>query len=117
MTAKWRFLYFDASMRGEQVRRLFRIARVPFEDVRFPYPAGLKQYKSAALGDASPLAWDQCPTVMHDGSDSAAFDESGSFNLSQVAAIMQYLGRKFDMAPDYNSNKRCFGTRRTGLRP
>ena len=60
----WRLLYFDAPNRGEQVRILFSVAGVPFNDVRLVYPVGLDPYKKAAMGDASPLlGTDLCPAV------------------------------------------------------
>jgi len=79
----WRLLYFGAPTRGEQLRLLFRVAGVPFEDVRLRYPEGLAPLKSASLGDESPLMWDQCPTVLSP-------DDSA---VSQVAACMQFVGR------------------------
>ena len=55
----WQLLYFDAPTRGEQLRLLFLLAGVPFEDTRLAWPAGLNRYKRAVLGDASPLMFDQ----------------------------------------------------------
>ena len=60
---QWRLLYFDAPTRGEQLRLLFRLAKQPFDDVRLVWPSGIAPYKHAALGDASPLLFDQCPMV------------------------------------------------------
>lgn len=61
----WRLIYFDAPNRGEQVRMLFSLAKVDFVDVRISqYPEGLNPYKTAAMGDASPLrGTDKCPAV------------------------------------------------------
>ena len=60
---QWQLLYFDAPTRGEQLRLLFRLAKQPFDDVRLVWPSGIAPYKHAALGDASPLLFDQCPMV------------------------------------------------------
>jgi len=60
----WKFLYFNAPTRGEQVRMLFAAGATPFEDITFDFPAGLSPYKHAAMGDKSPLMFDQCPTVI-----------------------------------------------------
>ena len=50
---RWRLIYFDAPTRGEQIRVLFALAGVAFDDVRVrPFPSGLDPYKKAALGDA-----------------------------------------------------------------
>ena len=49
MPGSWRFIYFDAPNRGEQVRQLFFLAGTDFTDVRVhPYPEGLDPYKKAA---------------------------------------------------------------------
>ena len=50
---RWRLIYFDAPTRGEQIRVLFALAGVAFDDVRVrPFPSGLDPYKKAALGEA-----------------------------------------------------------------
>ena len=85
----WRFLYFDAPTRGEQVRLLFKVARQPFQDVRLAFPKGLAKFKQCVLGDDSPLLFDQCPTVISPQGQA----------LSQTAAIMAFVGRELGHAP------------------
>mmetsp|Transcript_19692 Transcript_19692/g.51599 ORF Transcript_19692/g.51599 Transcript_19692/m.51599 type:complete len:270 (-) Transcript_19692:575-1384(-) len=86
----WQLLYFEAPTRGEQVRLLFKAVGVEFTDVRLEYPQGLTMYKHSALGLSSPLLFDQCPTVR---------SPEGHF-VSQTAAIMQYVGRSNNFAPE-----------------
>ena len=90
----WRFLYFDAPTRGEQVRMLFFLASTPFDDVRLKFPEGLTPYKTAAMGDASPLlGTDQCPAVT---------DPSG-VHCVETSDIMKFVGRQVGMAPPEGS--------------
>jgi glutathione S-transferase len=101
---RWRLIYFDAPTRGEQVRLLFALAGVEFDDVRLsPYPQGLDPYKKAALGDASPLCGtDQCPAVTApDGS-----------HCVETSDIMRFIGQRCGLAPktdaaDALAMKRC----------
>eukprot|EP00811_Abedinium_folium_P006609 NODE_16090_length_1012_cov_31.058757.p2 GENE.NODE_16090_length_1012_cov_31.058757~~NODE_16090_length_1012_cov_31.058757.p2 ORF type:complete len:267 (-),score=57.26 NODE_16090_length_1012_cov_31.058757:108-908(-) len=85
----WRLHYFNAPSRGEQLRLLFKLGRTPFEDVRFAFPKGLLPFKHAAMGDESPLMYDQCPMIT----------SPEGHHISQTAACMQYLGRRLDLAP------------------
>lgn len=82
-------LYFSAPTRGEQLRLLFKVAKQPLEDVRLAFPAGLVQFKHSTLGDDSPLLFDQCPTVT----------SPDGVHVSQVAAAMQFAGRRLKLAP------------------
>ena len=86
---QWRLLYFDAPTRGEQLRLLFRLAKQPFDDVRLVWPSGIAPYKHAALGDASPLLFDQCPMVT----------SPDGHHIAQTAAAMQFVGRRLGLAP------------------
>eukprot|EP00933_Yihiella_yeosuensis_P018932 TRINITY_DN15415_c0_g2_i1.p1 TRINITY_DN15415_c0_g2~~TRINITY_DN15415_c0_g2_i1.p1 ORF type:complete len:269 (+),score=33.33 TRINITY_DN15415_c0_g2_i1:64-807(+) len=88
-SASWRLLYFSAPTRGEQLRILFHAAKTPFEDIRLEFPKGLRPYKYAALGDASPLMFDQCPAVT----------SPDGHHVAQVAACMQFVGRSLGLAP------------------
>ena len=58
-TSGWRVVYFDAANRGECLRLLLTVADVEFDDVRLPFPSGVKPYKPAACGDRSPLPFGQ----------------------------------------------------------
>jgi glutathione S-transferase len=87
----WRLLYFDAPNRGEQIRTLFGVAAVAFHDVRCaPYPDGLNPYKSAAMGDDSPLkGTDKCPAITApDGT-----------SMVETSDIMRYVGQQVGLAP------------------
>ncbi|KAJ1447758.1 hypothetical protein M885DRAFT_541636 [Pelagophyceae sp. CCMP2097] len=89
----WRLLYFDAPTRGEQLRCLFHASGTPFEDVKLAYPKGLDAYRQSALGAKSPLAFDQCPCVIHgSGADELA--------VSQTAAAMFYVGKATGLCPE-----------------
>jgi len=91
----WRLLYFDAPNRGEQVRQLFFLAGVAFNDVRVhPFPEGLNPYKKAAMGDASPLlGTDMCPAVTApDGT-----------HCVETSDIMRFVGQQVGLAPPAGS--------------
>ena len=91
----YRLLYFDAPNRGEQVRLLLSIAGVKWNDVRLsPYPQGLDPYKSAALGELSPLCGtDLVPAVTTpDGT-----------NYVETADIMRIIGQQVGLAPPAGS--------------
>ena len=92
----WQLIYFNAPNRGEQVRMLFALARVPFVDVRLQYPEGLNPYKKAAMGDASPLlGTDQCPAVTApDGT-----------HCVETADVMRFVGQRVDLAPAAGSEQ------------
>jgi hypothetical protein len=85
----WQVLYFDAPTRGEQLRMLMAAAGQKYQDTRLTWPEGLNQYKHAALGDKSPLMFDQCPTVISPEGES----------VSQVAAAMQFAGSRLRLIP------------------
>ena len=109
----WRLLYYDAPTRGEQLRCLFVLAGVDFEDTRIPYPDGLKTWKRSKLGDESPLLFDQCPSVIHtyhtssskeqvmesSDLDTALETRSHKISISQTAACMLYVGKKLGLCP------------------
>ena len=88
----WRVIYFDAANRGECLRLILACQDVPFEDVRLEFPAGLLPYKSAALGDASPLAFDQAPVVQHARGGACV-------SVAQTVAAAQYCGLATGLAP------------------
>jgi glutathione S-transferase len=92
----WRLLYFDAPNRGEQVRQLFAVAKVPFVDVRLKFPSGLDPYKKAAMGDASPLlGTDLCPAVTApDGT-----------HCVETADVMRFVGQRVCLAPPDGSTE------------
>lgn len=92
----WRVIYFDAPNRGEQVRMLLALASQPFADVRLRFPEGLDPYKTAALGDESPLlGTDKCPAVTSpDGK-----------HCIETAEIMRFVGQKVDLAPPAGSSE------------
>ena len=81
---QWEVLYFDAPTRGEQMRLLLAYAGLNFKDTRLKkFPSDLDPYRHAAMGDDSPLLFDQCPMVRSpDGT-----------TVVQAAACMQYIGR------------------------
>jgi len=89
VTHGWELIYFDAPTRGEQIRLLFKLANAEFKDTRLKYPEGLKAYKREALGDASPLMFNQCPAVR---------TPEGTW-VSQTVACMQHAGRTLALAP------------------
>lgn len=89
MASGWKLLYFRFPTRGEQLRLLFKIAKQPFEDVRLDFPSGILPYKHAALGDASPLLFDQCPTVT----------SPEGVHISQTPVAMAFVGRRLKLAP------------------
>jgi hypothetical protein len=95
MAPTWELIYFDAPTRGEQLRLLFKLAKVDFKESRLEFPAGLNQYKRAHIGNMTPLMFDQCPAVA--GPD-------GKW-VSQTAACMQYVGKSLSLAPqdDYQN--------------
>lgn len=86
----WRIIYFQAPNRGECLRLILTAAGEQFEDVRVEFPAGLNQYKSATVGDASPLPFDQCPIVQH--------AQTGA-SIGQTAAAAMYIGTQTGLAP------------------
>lgn len=91
----WRLIYFDAPNRGEQIRQLFFLAGVPFDDVRVrKFPEGLEPYKAKALGDDSPLlGTDQCPAVTApDGT-----------HCVETSDIMHFVGHRLGLAPEKDS--------------
>lgn len=92
-TRGWRVIYFDAANRGECLRLILACQGVPFEDLRLEFPQGLAPYKSAVLGDASPLAFDLAPVVQH------ATDDDTCVNIANTAAAAQYVGLSTGLAP------------------
>lgn len=98
----WRLLYFDAPNRGEQVRVLFFLAGVSFDDVRLKYPEGLSPYTKAALGEASPLlGTDMCPAVTApDGT-----------HCVETADIMRFVGKRVGLAPASEAQEELAMTR------
>ena len=54
--------------------------------------SGLDPYKSTAVGDKSPCAFDQLPIVQHTS-------ERGSVSIAQTAAAAQYIGSVTGLAP------------------
>jgi len=85
----WRVLYHDVPGRGQQLRLLFIFTGTPFEDRRLQEPDGVNAYKSAAAGDASPLAFDFVPIVQH-----------GGLSVSTTAGAMQYAGEVLGLIED-----------------
>ena len=92
----WRVLYFDAPNRGEQVRMLLVLASQPFADVRLRFPEGLDPYKTAALGEESPLlGTDKCPAVTSpDGT-----------HCIETSEIMRFVGQRVGLAPRAGSSE------------
>ena len=87
----WRLLYFDAPTRGEQIRVLFGLAKVDFEDVRLEFPRGLDKFKTAAMGDESPLCGtDLCPAVTNPRGE----------HKVETADIMRWVGQQVGLAPE-----------------
>jgi len=100
---KWVLRYFSAPTRGEQVRLLFALAvqrgtitSDDYIDERLtPFPTGQHKYKRSKMGDASPLMFDQTPSITSpDGT-----------HVSQAAAVMQYAGRELRLAPMANEGE------------
>ena len=90
-SGSWAVLYFDAPTRGEQLRMLMAAAGQEFDDKRLPkYPKDLDPYRHAAMGDKSPLLFDQCPTVI----------SPEGVSVSQVAAAMMYAGTRLCLLPE-----------------
>jgi glutathione S-transferase len=87
----WRLLYFDAPTRGEQIRLLFKVANIPFDDVRLEFPKGLIPYKTATMGDQSPLlGTDKCPAVTSPEGE----------HCVETADIMRFVGKRLGLAPE-----------------
>ena len=91
-TSGWRVVYFDAANRGECLRLLLTVADVEFEDIRLPFPSGVKPYKPAACGDRSPLPFGQLPIVQH-------ATEGGCVSIGQTVAAAQYIAALTGLAP------------------
>lgn len=75
---------------------LLVLASQPFADVRLRFPEGLDPYKTAALGDQSPLlGTDKCPAVTSpDGK-----------HCIETAEIMRFVGQKVGLAPRAGSSE------------
>ena len=87
---RWRLLYFDAPTRGEQIRLLFKISGVEFDDVRLEYPRGLEPYKTNTMGDDSPLCGtDLCPAVTSPDGE----------HCVETSDIMRLVGRAVGLGP------------------
>ena len=99
---KWKVVYFDIPNRGEQLRLLFKFAKVSFIDERLDLK--YKQFeamKKESIGDDSPLLYNQIPIVVSPEGKTYA----------QTAACMQLLGHALpNLAPkDKETDATCLG--------
>ena len=99
---KWKVIYFDIPNRGEQLRMLFKFAKVDFIDERLDLK--YKQFeamKKESVGDKSPLLYNQIPVIVSPEGKTYA----------QTAACMQLLGHVLpNLAPkDKETDATCLG--------
>merc|ERR1740121_502723 len=87
---------------------LFHLTDTPFEDVLLEFPKGLAAYKhydsdiagpTRGLGDDSPLAFNQCPAIVHRRATGNGGGAQEVRHVSQTAACMQYVGQQLGLAP------------------
>jgi len=86
----YRLVYYETPTRAEQVRLLFRMTGTAFDNVKIKdFPQGLDPYRPGALGDASPVPFDQAPILQHNG-----------LTIAETPAIMQYVAEKVGLVED-----------------
>jgi len=83
MANNYKLTYFDIGGRAEQIRLLFALAKVDFEDIRLPYTPGQPGVIPPEV--KSKLPYGQLPIL--------EFDDGQI--LSQSASITRFLGRRF----------------------
>merc|ERR1740121_1401160 len=87
---------------------LFHLTDTPFEDVLLEFPKGLAAYKhydsdiagpTRGLGDDSPLAFNQCPAIVHRRATGNGGGAQEVRHGSHTAVGMQHVGKQLGLAP------------------
>jgi len=90
MANQYKLTYFDIKGYGEQIRLLFALAKVDFEDIRLPYTPGKPGVIPPKVKQK--LTFGQVPFL--------EFEDGQS--LAQSGTITRFLGRRFNL---YGSNE------------
>jgi len=82
----YRLVYFDIAGLAETARILFRLAKVPFEDQRYPFQMGAdgKPIRTEWMADKASYAYERIPVLFTDGHE-----------IPQSGAINRFLARRF----------------------